>query len=48
MTQAESREGALSRIQEAMHGWLSVMREEHPDLPETILAIEVAELEVAV
>ena len=48
VTQAETREHALERVQEAMRGWLAVMHEEHPELPAAPVAIEIAELEVPV
>jgi len=47
VTQAETRDGALARIREAIDGRFEVMREEHPDAVELPLRIELEEVEVA-
>lgn len=47
ITQAETRDGALARIQDAMEGWLAVKREDDPEGFSGPLQIELAELEVA-
>jgi predicted RNase H-like HicB family nuclease len=36
VTQAETRDGVLERIGEAMRGWLAVMRDQHPDIEERL------------
>lgn len=46
ITQAETREGVLTRISEAMRGWLAVMESAEADWSTQPLAIEVTELEV--
>lgn len=47
VSEGDSRAEALRMLQDAMKGWLAVMREDHPELDQPILAIEISEVEVA-
>ena len=47
ITQGRTREEALERIQEAMRGWLAVMKDKHPEDLARLEVEEVEELEIA-
>jgi predicted RNase H-like HicB family nuclease len=48
VSEGETREDALEMLQDAMRGWLAVMREDYPDLDERLREVEVRDIEVAV
>ncbi|MCC7478791.1 type II toxin-antitoxin system HicB family antitoxin [bacterium] len=47
VSEGASRAEALKMLQDAMQGWLAVMREDHPGIDLPLLAVEVSEIEVA-
>jgi predicted RNase H-like HicB family nuclease len=48
VSEGETREEAVQMLQDAMRGWLAVMREDYPELSEQVLNVEVQDVEVAV
>jgi predicted RNase H-like HicB family nuclease len=47
VSEGATRDEALEMLQDAMHGWLAVMREDYPDLEQHLLDVEVTDIEVA-